>query len=264
MNAKKQYSFAELTKLLVATGNADDAAKYSVEIVNLDEENPDLKCDNFQNLPIEVPFGATGQLLFGRIPIICGGWGNECNCQAFQNGSWFLARYPTNCRTRAASTILTNSEGKEVLLIAGGYDKDYKDLRSVETFDGNDWKSQEIRKIPIFTYEHCIVKINSSTLLSIGGQNGKNVLSSTFFYNAQYNKWTPGPVLTNSRSALSCGILKRKNPDSNQMQKIVVAAGGTNCNCRPSVELLYLNSDDSPHGGWEKGPELPTPGVTFH
>ena len=104
MNGKKQFSFAEMTKLLVATGNAD-AAKYIVEIVNLDEENPDLICENLQNLPVEVPFGASGQLLFGKIPIICGGWGNECNCQAFQNGSWFLARYPEKCRTRAASAI---------------------------------------------------------------------------------------------------------------------------------------------------------------
>ena len=137
------------------------------------------------------------------------------------------------------------------------------DLRSVETFDGNAWKSQEIKNLPIFAFEHCIVKINSSTLLSIGGQHGNNYLSSTFFYNAQFNKWEPGPILRNSRSALSCSMLTWINPDSNQLQKIVVAAGGTKCDCRPSVELLFLNSDDSPRGGWERGPELPTPGINF-
>jgi len=58
-----------MSKLLVASGNAD-VSKYSVEVINLDEENTDLICENLPSLPVEVPFGATGQLLFGRIPII--------------------------------------------------------------------------------------------------------------------------------------------------------------------------------------------------
>ncbi len=149
-----------------------------------------------------------------------------------------------------------------VKFTTGGYDKNYKDLKSVETFDGDVWKHQQ--NLPFVVYEHCMVKINSSTLLSIGGQDGTKDISNTFFYNAQLNKWTAGPFLRNSRSALSCGLLTWKNPDSNQLQKIIVAAGGIKCDCRPTVELLYLNSEDSPRGGWEKGPELPTPGVIFH
>jgi hypothetical protein len=69
------------------------------------------------DFPIETN-EATGQLL-GKRPIICGGEENECQCQTFENGVWSLTPNPTQCRTEASSTILTNTEGNDVLFIAG-------------------------------------------------------------------------------------------------------------------------------------------------
>ena len=57
-----------MTKLLVATGNY----LKSVEIVNLDGEEPNLVCDNLPDLPLGLE-GATGNLFEDEIPIICGG-----------------------------------------------------------------------------------------------------------------------------------------------------------------------------------------------
>ena len=48
-----------MTKLLVATGG--NSLYQSVEVVNLDESNPDLICDNLQDIPVG-RFAATGQL----------------------------------------------------------------------------------------------------------------------------------------------------------------------------------------------------------
>ena len=79
----------------------------------------------------------------------------------------------------------------------------------------------------------------------------------TGFYNAELNEWTPGPSLLTPRGDLTCGILMWRNPDSNILEKIVVAAGGYNDSDNlNSVELLYLN-DDAIDGGWVVGPDLP-------
>ena len=48
-----------MTKLLVGTGTFDGLQ--SVEVVNLDEANPDLICDNLPDIPVG-PYRATGQL----------------------------------------------------------------------------------------------------------------------------------------------------------------------------------------------------------
>ena len=72
------------------------------------------------------------------------------------------------------------------------------------------------------------------------------------------NKWTDGPFLNIGRKYLSCGILRWKIPESGKLIKIVVAAGGKNQGSDlSSVELLYLNDDDTNNGGWVMGPELP-------
>ncbi len=78
-----------MTKLLVATGLASKNLRYSssVEIVNLDEYNPDLICDNLPNLPVSVR-SATGKLLNRTRPTICGGSGGtaHCECHSFEEG----------------------------------------------------------------------------------------------------------------------------------------------------------------------------------
>jgi len=102
-----------------------------------------------------------------------------------------------------------------------------------------------------------MVKINSSTVLSIGGYNGSNVAQNTYFYNIQTNKWRPGPPLQTPRHGLSCGTLKWKNPETDQWGKLVLVAGGGNNGHLQSVEFLFLNDDDIDEGDWVYGPSLP-------
>ena len=123
-----------MTKLLVATGSN---ANSNVEVINLDKDNPYLICEDLPNFPVSRDIlGATGQLLNGNIPIICGGTRSECDCYAFENSSWKSTPNPTNCRKFASSAILAPSNKKDVFFLAGGADKSKKRLCSVETFDG--------------------------------------------------------------------------------------------------------------------------------
>ncbi len=64
-----------------------------------------------------------------------------------------------------------------------------------------------------------------------------------------------GPSLNTDRSAAGCGVLNWMNPQSNQMEKIVVAAGGSDGAPLSITELLYVDRI----GGysWIVGPSLP-------
>ncbi len=71
-------------------------------------------------------------------------------------------------------------------------------------------------------------------------------------------KFNPGPSLNISRSSFSCGLLKWKNYHSNQLEKIIVVAGGENDkDFVLSVELLYLPIDYTKADKWIIGPPFP-------
>ncbi len=245
-----------MTKVLVA--------KEKNVIINLDEENPNLICDDMPDR-IFPPYRAVGQLFMGKIPMICGGILNDCKCQAFQNGSWNIAPDLRECRSQAGSAILTNSDGKDIFFIFGGYgDKYGKILNTTEAFDGAVWENDHTENLPESIFEPCIVKINSSTILSIGGTKflflqgftGPDKIKNTYFYNAHTNKWTPGPSLHSPRSDLLCGKLKWKNPETSKMQDVIVAAAEIGTTEKTIVELLFLNDDGNSEGEWVFGPEL--------
>jgi len=159
----------------------------------------------------------------------------------------------------ASSAILKNREEKEVLFIAGGYNKETY-LKLTETYNGSHWDRSSTESLPKPIFYSCFAKINESTILVIGGRNSKfEVLENSFFYNIKTNKWTEGPSLNVGRGELSCGVLRWKDPKFGKFVQIVVAAGGRDKDFSPfsSVELLHLNDDSTNNGGWIMGPELP-------
>jgi len=249
--------FPAMTKLLVASGTFYEYKK-SVEIVNLDEENPDLICDSLPELQYTYSTTlnrfATGHLL-GETPTLCNDYGNQC--EAFQSGSWKLIPKTTVSRdNRPGSASLPNTDGKDVFFETLG--RSSPNVNFFEIFDGTVWHVQNYSPLP--SYEGCIVKFNSSTIFFIGGymdDRGAILVKNTYIYNALFNKWTLGPPLNIGRKSLSCGILEWENPESRQIEKVVVVAGGSNSHYLSSVELLYLNDDNSVKGEWMMGPELP-------
>ncbi len=249
-----------MTKLLVTAGVY--VGSENVEIINLDEENPEQICDDLPDLIVDT-ITITGQLFMGKIPIICGGRVGIFNCVTFQNGYWKRTANPTLFGTHVSSAILTNSEGKDVLFVSGGNHNNTPSNITM-TFDGTVWNYEQSENLPYATYGHCTVKVNSSTLISIGGfkySNDTSPQNNVYMYNVHENKWTPGPSLNKGRGFLSCGILKWNNPETNVIEKIVVVAEGRTIESRngevTSVELLHLKNDDSFKGEWVMGPELP-------
>jgi len=214
-------------------------------------------CDNLPEYPVGLQ-GGTGQLFNKSTPIICGGYSRTdlCDCYALQNQSWTKISSLNECRRYPASALVSLERKEEVLTIIGGKGGSAV-LQSVESFDGTDWEQEKLSELPNGVWEHCLVKINSTTLLLVGGSEttgGLNApVSATHFDDLNENQWIPGPALNVARAGAGCGILNWMNPQTNQIEKIVVAAGGYKSS---TTELLYV--DRIGDYSWNMGPSFPT------
>ena len=254
-----------MTKLIVAAGNTYDYLK-SVEVVNLDESNLDLTCDNLPDLPIGLD-GATGGLFEGTTPIICGGYNfgyYYCHCYALQNGSWNPIASLNECKQSPQSTTLSlpNRENTGDFIVTGGWMNGGIASETVESFNGETWQQNIFSPLPNPVFGHCLVKINDSMLLSVGGAFDNEypvmVTGETYFFNSHCNEWLKGPRLNFPRVFHSCGVFRWNNPNSNQTEHIIVAAGGYYIDSIASTELLRLNDEGKIIGsGWTTGPVLP-------
>jgi hypothetical protein len=104
--------------------------------------------------------------------------------------------------------------------------------------------------MPKLSTQHCVAKINETTLISMGGY-GEPITRDTFFYDSITNSWTQGPSFAIGRNSPACGVLNWVNPNTGDTEKVVVAAGGSQLN---TVELLFL---DNLSAGWLIGRDLP-------
>jgi len=194
---------------LVATGIYGGYLS-TVEVINLDPANPGLVCDNLPEFPLGL-YGATGQLFNKETPIICGGWNGtySCDCYALQYQSWTKISSLNHCRTYPASALVSLEQEKEVLMITGGRDG-FSVLKSVESFDGKNWEQGQLAELPNGVWLHCLVKINASTLLLIGGSETTVVAgatSKTHFFHTGKNQWSPGPNVIKLLTAVSYTFL---------------------------------------------------------
>ncbi len=213
-----------MTKLLVATGYGTGYLA-SVEIVNLDESNPDYICDNLHNLPFGIQ-SATGQLYNRKLPIICGGYDGSyhCECHSLKDGAWQSIQNLNECRAYSASAVFSNpndNDEDDILLITGGYDGSV--FSTVESFDGNVWNQTIFADLPTTIDVHCMVKINNTMLLQIGGtidNNFRGTTDKTYFFDIIQNKWIAGPKLNVGKCLHSCAVMNWVNPKTNTIEKV--------------------------------------------
>jgi hypothetical protein len=112
------------------------------------------------------------------------------------------------------------------------------------------WESN-IPSLPVTIYGHCMVTVNSTTVMVIGGYQNGQISGKTFYFTLGEESWTEGPELKNKRWYHSCGKIKR-NKESQEMS-IIVAAGYDGSSRLSSVEILHEGSNE-----WQTGPEHPS------
>ncbi len=228
-------------KLLICGGYYTDTC----EIINL--ASSASTCKNPPNFPPTV-FAAIGGLGFKGNPILCGGYQNGArsnNCYSLENNAWVSSASMNSVRYAAAAAQL--KDGK--LLVTGGEDSSGSSLNSAEMLIEEGWESN-IPSLPVTVYGHCMVTVNSTTVMVIGGIQNGQYSGKTFYFTFGEESWTEGPDLKHKRAGNSCGKIRR-NKESQEMS-IIVAGGNDDGSYLSSVEILDEGSNK-----WQTGPKLP-------
>ncbi len=227
----------------------------------IDINDPSVVCEDFGPLP-EISIGASGGLVFGRTPFVCGGLDPD----SFLQDKCFIPGQPDaqesmiDFRNHPASLIM--GEHDEYLWITGGSSGNQELTDSTEfltPFDPLMVKERDNPQkgplLPETLYKHCLAKINETTAMLIGGVGCPGVQedcnkNQTYYYDIEFQTWTPGPELMANRSSHACGTVV----DNESGQVIVVVAGGFNDadGYLSTTELLFQDSNE-----WIAGPEMP-------
>jgi hypothetical protein len=223
---KGKSNFSGITKLLVATGSGPGPI---VEVINLDDSNPDLVCEDLPDFPLYIGF-ATGQLYNRKYPVICGGesalsnYSTRCECYSFRDGAWQSIQSLSECKSGLASAVFPNpnKEEDDILLIIGGRMDIYTALSTVESFDGTLWNQTIFADLPTTIDMHCMVKINNTMLMQSGTVNGSysGATGSTYFFDVIQNKWSSGPKLNVPRIFQSCAVMNWVNPNTGNEEQV--------------------------------------------
>ena len=148
------------SKLLLLTGTTKNGFSKNIEVIDL--ENSQNKCK--MKSTSSPTFGATGGLLNGDLPIICGGIQGKSTCHGIGNPS--LMTSLTEERSFSASVLLEN---ESELWITGGYNNDIPSDTTEIVFSVLDSLfSIPGPKLPMSLFGHCLVKINEESFMVIG------------------------------------------------------------------------------------------------
>jgi hypothetical protein len=242
--------FKAFSKLLICGG--ENPYTDTCEVINL--ASTASICKIPPNFPKKI-YQAIGGLGFKGNPIICGGGQNHHYsnmCYSLENNEWVSSASMNSVRMFAAAAQL--QDGK--LLVTGGYNGSpfvltIKDdgstfLNSAEMLTEEGWESN-IPSLPVTIRRHCMVTVNSTTVMVIGGYQNDEHSGKTFYFTFGEESWTDGPELQNKRYFHSCGRIRR-NKESQEMS--IIVAGGYGY--LSSVEIL-----DEGSSKWQTGPELP-------
>ena len=186
--------------------------------------------------------GAIGGLGIKQNPIVCGGVqnGDSSNrCFSLENNEWVPSDSLNSLRGYAASAQL--QDGK--LFVTGGVLHN-----SAEVLTEEGWETK-VPSLPVTIFSHCMVNVNSTTVMAIGGTQNDWFSGKTFYFTFGEESWTEGPELKFKRNGQSCGKIRR-DKDSQEMS-IIVVGGYDGLSYLSSVEILNEGSNE-----WQTGPQL--------
>ncbi len=133
-------------------------------------------------------------------------------------------------RYSAAAAALPGGQ----LLVTGGLNQPIINVNSTELLTETGWENT----VPFLSFtiaHHCMVTVNSTTVMAIGGSQGGSYSGKTHYYSTGTNSWTEGPQMKYSRDFLSCGRIRR---DQESQEMSIIVAGGYNFDPLAVVEIL--------------------------
>ena len=154
----------------------------------LDLLNPTSNCAPGLEFPVEIQ-GATGGIV-DETPIICGGWNGLTRikeCFKLVDNNW----QPAGMLETGQSDMGTgNVVIEKQLLLSGGYDGS----RLYQTSLLDTTSTLKLKDMPNGISDHCMVKLDQSKIMLIGGfddENGRR--SETLIFDVENQQWSDGP-----------------------------------------------------------------------
>ena len=198
------------------------------EVIDLDPDSTKTRCQNLPNFPKNAN-GAFGGLVFNDWPLICGGnvlASVSKECFIYENGAWNQFHDLNEARTFAASVTLDSStkSSKSIFVLGGG--NTVADLNTAEISTEHGWETV-LPNLPVGQIVfHCIVQLNSTTVMVIGGEQDRQWHSpKTYFLDIKKRVWSNGPQLNYGRTGHGCARIRRD--DQSDGFTIIVAGGDT-------------------------------------
>jgi hypothetical protein len=213
-----------------------------MEIIDLEDPTNVCQPSFLDNYQIWKVAGVSGGLLTNNNALICGGLGFKRLDDCFSiNAKGIRATAKLTHKISYAASVVWNST---TLWLTGGYSDGTGYTKSTEfvqltgTTPGPD--------LPLGVSQHCLVSLNDTTVLLIGGYLSYSTRSSaTFYYNTDQKTWTDGPPLKTGRAGHSCALFK--SPKHGHTDTVIVTGGSGEF--LASTEVLNLDSSNS----WKSG-----------
>lgn len=156
-------------------------------------------------------------------------------CQVLGSNTTMKMNHP---RYLAASIVLDNG----TMWVTGG--STYDSASKTEFVEVG--KPGIVREsLPNPMTDHCMVKINESAIILIGGINSSTVYFYTPIPGSFYNLWSQGPSLPRPRNGMACGLVKNL---------VIITGGISGQDFLKSTLILDLNRVGQ---GWIPGPDIP-------
>lgn len=232
-------------KLLVTSGYQTFGFFKETQIIDLDYDSQ--VCQDGIPYPLEV-YGAVGGLV-GEKPVVCGGLplpeNSDTDCYILDE-KW--TRIPAISGRYHAASVQVGSD----MWITGGNPGPNPPTKSTEIILEDGLVVLDGLDLPMPLTGHCIVAINSTTVMLIGGFDGDNFRTDTYYLELKIggSMWSKGPDLRIARDTHTCGIIR--NTETNE-EYLAVAGGSTSSTTLDSVEMLSLKTGKE----FFEGPRMP-------
>ena len=227
----------------------------------LDLSVPPKNCSNLPNFP-RLAARVFAGLDENEKLFICGGRTNtsyyNTDCSTYANGLWNTSPY-TLTEPRYFSAVLPfqgslsfppykNIISGGAALAADGISQ--RPLNTLEVLKGGSW-SLVSPPIPVTISSHCMVALNSSAIMVIGGiQNGVQYQAKTFILDINKCNWVEGPTLMTGRNAHRCARIATNGLGSSLSTVVIGGLNQTQANLAlSSTEIL-----DDGATAWRTGP----------
>jgi hypothetical protein len=230
----------QFTKVLMTTGW--DVGTQKIEVFDLSDSTNVCQRSGLVDYHFDEVSWASGGLLNNNIALVCGGYKYSSpdkrldDCLTITDNGVEAAVKLIHPRSEAASVVFNG----DTLWLTGGSIIGMETTKTTEfvTLTG----TRPGPDLPLELEHHCLVTLNDTTVLLIGGEPADLSHSkATFYYNTEHQTWTEGPSLITGRFYHGCALFKSHQHGQTDT---VIVTGGWNREALATTEFLNLDGSN--------------------